>query len=116
MSGSTTSTESTPGSDGPEAIAGRLGEREGAWFVADLRATLDMNDEEFELALARLLAEGRIVVQHNFCADPHFIDDDLRVLALVDRDKSDPRASAAASCEHLWQRWMANFLASHRCT
>lgn len=102
--------------DGPSAILGQLRERDGASFVADTRAALGMSGEDFEEALARLVASGRVVVQHNFCADPHFVDDDLRAVALVDSEKDDSRSGAAAACDRLWQRWMANFLSSHRCT
>lgn len=112
--------DETSSNDGPptgtSALIERVREKGGACFVSDVRSSLDMTDEEFEGALASLVTAGRVVVQHNFCADPHFMDDDLRAVALVDAGCADPRGTAAAACERLWQRWMASFLASHRCT
>lgn len=93
-----------------------LEERGGAFFVAEVRSMLDMSAEDLDYALARLEAEERVVVQHNFCADPHFANEDLRAVAVVDTNGADSRSRAAAACERLWQRWTADFLASHRCT
>lgn len=102
--------------DHATALIHWLASRDGARFVADARSALAVSEQELETALGRLEAEGRVVVQHNFCADPHFADDDLRIVALVSTDGDDPRAAAAHACERRWQRWMAEFLASHRCT
>lgn len=102
--------------DPATSLLGWLEERGRAFFVAEIRSARDMRVEELDEALARLEAEDRVVVQHNFCADPHFADDDLRTVAAMDPRGADPRAAALAACERLWQRWTADFLASHRCT
>lgn len=87
-----------------------------ACFVDELRAAVGVTDDQIEMALRGLVESGAAVVQPHFCADPHFIDDDLRVVALVPPDVDDGERRAVTAGERLWQRWTADFLASHRCT
>ena len=98
------------------AVVETIRQHGGACFVWDVYASGLTEGDELELALAHLADDGRIVLQHNFCADPHFAADDLRAIAVTTGTSDDERSSALAACDRLWQRWMANFLASHRCT
>lgn len=99
------------------AIVGHLAHRpQRACFVAELKGAVGAPHEDLEAALTQLVQTGVAVVQPHFCADPHFIEDDLRVTALVPPGSDDGEALAMAACERLWQRWTADFLASHRCT
>jgi hypothetical protein len=102
----------------PSIVEFLEGRRERACFVAELRRTAASRagEGEFEAALQHLVADGTLVMQRNFCSDPHFAGEDLRVVALVDTDGREGAAAAALqSCERVWARWMAGFLASHRC-
>lgn len=99
-----------------DAIVESIARRGGACFVSELSSPLPKSRGAFERALGRLVTDSRVVMRHNFCADPHFVNEDLRAVALVDPTADDPRSAADAACERLWQRWMSNFLASHRCT
>lgn len=89
-----------------------------ACFLSELRRAVgtDMPEGELEDAVARLTSASRLVVQHNFCADPHFADEDLRVVALTATGSPEDVEAALRSCERIWSRWMTSFLASHRCT
>ncbi len=102
--------------DSAEAIVEYVERQGGGCFVSEIRAALLASAERLEVELTHLDAAGRVVVRHHFCADPHFENDDLRTIALVEAGNEEPFASAEASCERLWQEWMTNFLASHRCS
>jgi hypothetical protein len=98
-----------------------LGARRGrASFVQEIRAALGRpltNDADFERALQELETSGSIIVRQHFCGDPHLDGADLRVAALLERDSpEDTQASAIAAIETAWQRWIGDYLASHRCT
>lgn len=98
------------------AIVEDMARRGGACFVSELSSSLSTGKEAVERALGRLVTDGRVVMRHNFCADPHFVNEDLRAVALVDLTADDPQSAGDAACDRLWQRWMSDFLASHRCT
>lgn len=74
------------------------------------------DQDELEAVLVELTAAGTVVLQHNYCPDPHFADEDLRVVALVDHAQPGGEEIALASAQRLWERWLQAFLASHRCT
>lgn len=101
-----------------EVLAGRAA---GACFVAELRTALAgeyAREEALEDALNALVVDGAVFLQHNYCPDPHFSGDDLRVVALIDRAQAHRggEEAAVAAAQRLWQRWLRTFLASHRCT
>lgn len=108
------------------AIREMLARRPGrARFVVEIAASLaespqnmDAEPEEFERALTELERNGSILVRDNACADPHLEGADLRLAALIEAssDCSDSQGAAVIAIEAAWNRWLADYLASHRCT
>lgn len=95
------------------------GQPRAACFVAEVRAALvgsNADPQALEEALGHLVATGELFLQHNFCPDPHFVDEDLRVVALIGRDGPGVEEAAVESAQRLWQQWLADVLAAHRCT
>lgn len=90
-----------------------------ARFVADLNAALASSriaQEESAQALAALEREGAVLVREHFCADPHLADADLRVAALVESaGGEDPQLSAIRRIDEVWNKWLTEYLANHRC-
>lgn len=84
-------------------------------LVAGLRR-FNVGKEEMDRVLAELEAEGTVVVRENFCADPHLLDVDLRVIALVETERGDDGHVAALHAIDLaWNKWLGEYLANHRC-
>jgi hypothetical protein len=72
--------------------------------------------EEADRALGDLEAEGLVMIRDHFCADPHLAGVDLRVVALVESvEGADPQRSAIHAIDSAWDRWLADYLANHRC-
>jgi hypothetical protein len=73
---------------------------------------------DVEASVTALAGEGLVFVQHNYCPDPHFANEDFRVIARIDpqhpHDEAENEAVVAA--QRVWQRWLQDYLASHRCT
>jgi len=90
-----------------------------ARFITELAATLarsDIGKEQMERALAELEAEGVVMIRDNFCADPHLAGVDLRVVALVEsHGGEDAQLSAIHEIDSAWDKWLAEYLANHRC-
>ena len=91
-----------------------------ARFTTELAVALQrarVGKEEMEQALADLQAEDVVMIRDNFCADPHLAGVDLRVVALVESiDGADPQLSAIHEIDIAWDKWLAEYLANHRCT
>jgi hypothetical protein len=99
-------------------VLAALRARRGAGrFVREVHAELGLAEgAEVEPALAALEAEGAVVVRDHPCADPHLAGVDLRIVALVEPGvDGDARIRALEGIERTWQRWLAEYLASHRC-
>jgi hypothetical protein len=108
-------------SDLGQAILDTLGRRPGqARFVQELRAaagTPGTVDSDFEGDLQELESAGAIIIRPYYCGDPHLEDADLRIAALVEAGTAgDANAAAIAAIDSAWQRWIGDYLASHRCT
>ena len=90
-----------------------------ARFSTELAAALGrvhIGKEQMERALAELEAEGVVMMRDNFCADPHLAGVDLRVVALVESVAGgDPQMSAIREIDSAWDKWLAEYLANHRC-
>jgi hypothetical protein len=90
-----------------------------ARFMTELAATLaraDIGKEQMELGLAELEAEGVVMIRDNFCADPHLAGIDLRVVVLVEsHGGEDAQLSAIREIDSAWDKWLADYLANHRC-
>lgn len=105
-----------------EAVVQLLDRRpQKARFVPEIAAELrrsNLTAAEIEHALSELDGEGTVIVRENFCADPHLEGADLRIVALVDLQsvQGDPQAKALAAIDAVWQRWVGDYLANHRCT
>jgi hypothetical protein len=90
-----------------------------ARFTTELAVALQrarVGKEEMEQALAELQAEGVVMIRDNFCADPHLAGIDLRVVALVEsHGGEDAQLSAIREIDSAWDKWLAEYLADHRC-
>jgi hypothetical protein len=91
-----------------------------ARFVTELRALSQpakVDPQELERALAQLEAEGTVIVRDHFCADPHLAGVDLRIAALVASPTGpDAQLSAIREIDRAWDKWLADYLANHRCS
>ena len=90
-----------------------------ARFVTELAAALArsaVSPQSLEPVLAELAAAGVIMVRDHFCADPHLAGVDLRVTALVQSSAgADAQMSAIRAIDEAWDKWLAEYLANHRC-
>ena len=83
-------------------------------FAALQRAKISV--EEIERVIAELEAEGIVMIRDHFCADPHLAGVDLRIVALAESaDGGDPQMSAIREIDNAWDKWLADYLANHRC-
>lgn len=98
-----------------EAEIVRIFERRGAaaLFVTELRHALGpaCPASALDAALARLAERGEILLVAHPVPDPHLAGADLRIAAPV-TSGADPLSAA----ETLWNGWLREFLASHRCS
>jgi DNA-directed RNA polymerase specialized sigma subunit len=90
-----------------------------ARFITEVAASLrrfNIDKEEMEQALSELQDEGVVIVRDNFCADPHLANVDLRVASLVDGSEgADAQVAALREIDLAWNKWLAEYLANHRC-
>jgi len=90
-----------------------------ARFMTELYASLRRSNIEPEAtnrALAELEAEGGVMIRDHFCADPHLTGVDLRVIALVESiEGEDAQMRAIRSIDEIWNKWLNEYLANHRC-
>jgi hypothetical protein len=73
---------------------------------------------DVERALEELEADGRVLIREQYCADPHLVGTDLRIVGLIQDappQSEDPLARAVADIEATWNRWLGDYLANHRC-
>src|SRR5579864_5954943 len=90
--------------------------RRHARFFAELERLIG-DGAELEHALAELESGGRVIIREQYCADPHLVGTDLRIVALVPEvtEDADGVGTAMADIEAIWQRWLGEYLANHRC-
>jgi len=89
-----------------------------ARFVAELARLVHADPSQLEAALGEMEADGTVLVREQYCADPHLEGTDLRIAASV-REVSeavDPVAHAIADIDAVWQHWLGEYLANHRCS
>jgi hypothetical protein len=95
-----------------------------ARFVSEIASQLaraNVSLDVLEPALEALETAGRALVREQYCGDPHLVGTDLRIVALVNSrlehngDQADPLSRATADIEAIWQRWLGDYLATHRC-
>lgn len=91
-----------------------------ARFVTELSAALTrsaLNAEGLERVLAELQSEGLVMIRDHYCADPHLAGVDLRIAALVQSgDIEKGPLNAIQSIDEAWDKWLAEYLANHRCS
>lgn len=89
-----------------------------ARFVAELARMVHVDPTELEAALREMEANGTVLVREQYCADPHLEGTDLRIAASVRKvsDGVDPVAHAIADIDAVWQHWLGEYLANHRCS
>lgn len=91
--------------------------RPHARFVPEVGRQLAVNASDLDAALAELEANGRVLMREQYCADPHLEGMDLRIVALIDGETQlDAVGAASAGIDEIWQRWLGEYLANHRCT
>jgi hypothetical protein len=106
----------------PEWIDGRLLELLGrspgrSRLAAELGAGLGLGRPELDASLERLSARRRVLVVDHPPPDRHLARADLRVVSELPeglpREEAEARAVAAAAA--VWEAWLRQFLAVHRC-
>jgi hypothetical protein len=114
--------QSTVRPDLRAAIREQLARHPGrARFVPEITAALaglGADAGEIEAVLAAMEHEGSILIRAGACADPHLEGADLRLAALIEHspcDCEDSTGAAVIAIEKTWQRWLAEYLANHRC-
>jgi hypothetical protein len=109
------------GDDVKKAVVQYLRSRsKKARFISELSASLrrsGVNVKEVERVLSELEAERLVMIRDHFCADPHLAGVDLRVVAIVDSAAdADPELRAIREIDEAWNKWLAAYLANHRCS
>jgi hypothetical protein len=95
-----------------EAIVNVFEQRSArALFVTELQYGIvpQPDPTEFAAALQRLVDRGEIIIVSKPAPDIHLADADLRIAAPVTAD-------AGTAIETTWQRWLSDFLSTHRCS
>jgi hypothetical protein len=92
-----------------------------ALFVTELATALrkahGVSASGVERALAVLESDWSVVIRDHYCADPHVVGADLRIVALVEPDAGDDgQMQAIHEVEATWHEWLAEYMANHRCT
>jgi hypothetical protein len=112
--------ETRPDEEQIRALVLRTMERDRkARFVTELFAVIAraaLGTESLERVLQRLTAEGVIMLRDHFCADPHLAGVDLRIAALLPNRGDDAQMDAIHAIDAAWDKWLAEYLANHRCT
>ena len=91
-----------------------------ALFVTELATALrkahGISASDVERALAALEADWSVVIRDHYCADPHVVGTDLRIVALVELGAGDDgQMLAIREVEATWHEWLAEYMANHRC-
>jgi hypothetical protein len=88
-----------------------------ARLAAELTAELGLERPALDASLERLSARHRVLVVNHPSPDPHLAQADLRVVSELPeglpRGEAEARAVAAAAA--VWETWLRQFLAVHRC-
>ena len=92
-----------------------------ALFVTELSTALrkahGVSASDLERTLAMLEADWSVVIRDHYCADPHVVGTDLRIVALVESHaEDDGQMQAIREIEATWHEWLAEYLANHRCS
>ena len=92
-----------------------------ALFVTELstalRKTHGVSASDVERALAALEADWSVVIRDHYCADPHGVGTDLRIVVLVEPQAGDDGLmQAIREVEATWHEWLTEYMANHRCT
>jgi len=83
--------------------------RRHARFVPEIARLIGASPTQLEAALSELDGQGRVLIREQYCADPHMVGTDLRIVALAGD-------TALADIDAVWQRWLGEYLANHRCS
>ncbi len=88
-----------------------------ALFATDLAVRVQDVGDGFTATLGSLASQGSVLVTQPPLPDPHLASLDLRIVALVPSDGSSDAATEAAlrATQTVWDRWLREFLAGHRC-
>jgi hypothetical protein len=91
-----------------------------ALFVTELSMALrkahGISISDIERTLAALEADWSVVIRDHYCADPHVVGTDLRIVALVaPRAGDDGQMQAIREVEATWHEWLTEYMANHRC-
>jgi hypothetical protein len=91
-----------------------------ALFVTELATALrtahGVSASDVERALAALEPDWSVVIRDHYCADPHVVGTDLRIVALIEPGAGDDgQMQAIREVEATWHEWLAEYMANHRC-
>lgn len=95
------------------------GRRPSAALAMELAATLGAAGRtELDPALQFLEAQKSVITEQHAPPDVHLEGCDLRIVALIPGDQIPAQAmqAAHAAAEAVWDDWLRQFLATHRCT
>lgn len=92
-----------------------------ALFVTELSTALrkanGVSASAIEDAISALEADWTVLIRDHYCADPHVVGTDLRIVALVEpREGDDGQMRAIREVEATWHLWLAEYMANHRCS
>jgi hypothetical protein len=87
-----------------------------ARFVSEVASGTHAAPDDLNQVLAQLESAGKVLVREEYCGDPHLEGIDLRIVALIQPGEGDPLSTAVENIDKTWQRWLAEYLANHRCT
>jgi hypothetical protein len=86
-------------------------------LVPVLRKAHGVSGSDVERALAALEVDWSVVIRDHYCADPHVVGTELRIVALVESGTGDDgQMQALRQVETTWHEWLAEYMANHRCT
>ena len=72
---------------------------------------------DVERAIAALEADWSVVIRDHYCADPHVVGTDLRIVVLVEPQAGDDGLmQAIREVEATWHEWLTEDMVNHRCS
>jgi hypothetical protein len=88
-----------------------------ALFVTEIIDAVGLPGVDVERACADLIEQRSLLVVENAFPDPHLAGVNLRIAALLSSSCADAedRAHALRSATACWEKWLLEFLGSHRC-
>ena len=113
--GSQPAARASEGCDQERTVLAWLKSADGALFASEISARWEREGRlaaEIEPVLARLQDSGAVMIASHASPDRHLDDLDRRTVAACEGSPGEARLAA----DRLWNRWLRDFLAMHRCS